>query len=98
MTPQAQTAHTKANANVDPAELAKFGALASRWLDLDSEFKPLHEINPLRLNHIDKLVGIKGKRVLDVGCGGGIEDALALDADQLVDMIQARSEQHTSEL
>ncbi|HEX9391247.1 MAG TPA: bifunctional 2-polyprenyl-6-hydroxyphenol methylase/3-demethylubiquinol 3-O-methyltransferase UbiG [Usitatibacteraceae bacterium] len=72
MTPQAQTAHTKANANVDPAELAKFGALASRWWDLDSEFKPLHEINPLRLNHIDKLVGIKGKRVLDVGCGGGI--------------------------
>src|SRR5258706_14214141 len=71
MTPQAQTAHPKANANVDPAELAKFGALASRWWDLDSEFKPLHEINPLRLNHIDKLVGIKGKRVLDVGCGGG---------------------------
>ncbi len=63
---------SQANPNVDPAELAKFGALAARWWDPNSEFKPLHEINPLRLNHIDKLVGIKGKRVLDVGCGGGI--------------------------
>ncbi len=70
MTAQAQT--SQANPNVDPAELAKFGALASRWWDPNSEFKPLHEINPLRLNHIDKLVGIKGKRLLDVGCGGGI--------------------------
>ena len=69
MTSQAQSSN---NANVDPAELAKFGALAARWWDPNSEFKPLHEINPLRLNHIDKLVGIKGKRVLDVGCGGGI--------------------------
>ena len=69
MTSQAQSS---SNANVDPAELAKFGALAARWWDPNSEFKPLHEINPLRLNHIDKLVGIKGKRVLDVGCGGGI--------------------------
>ncbi len=70
MTAQAQSAQT--NPNVDPAELAKFGALASRWWDPNSEFKPLHEINPLRLDHIDKLVGIKGKRLLDVGCGGGI--------------------------
>jgi len=45
------------NTNIDPAELAKFGALASRWWDPNSEFKPLHDINPLRLNHIDKLVG-----------------------------------------
>jgi 2-polyprenyl-6-hydroxyphenyl methylase / 3-demethylubiquinone-9 3-methyltransferase len=59
--------------NADPAELAKFGALASRWWDPNSEFKPLHDINPLRLKHIDRLSGgIKGKRVLDVGCGGGI--------------------------
>ena len=58
--------------NVDPAELAKFGALASRWWDPSSEFKPLHDINPLRLNHIDKLAKLAGKRVLDVGCGGGI--------------------------
>ncbi len=59
-------------ANVDHAELAKFGALAARWWDPNSEFKPLHEINPLRLNHIDRLVGLAGKRTIDIGCGGGI--------------------------
>jgi 2-polyprenyl-6-hydroxyphenyl methylase/3-demethylubiquinone-9 3-methyltransferase len=59
-------------ANVDPAELAKFGALAARWWDPHSEFKPLHDINPLRLNFIDQRVGLAGKQVIDVGCGGGI--------------------------
>ncbi|MDW5375540.1 bifunctional 2-polyprenyl-6-hydroxyphenol methylase/3-demethylubiquinol 3-O-methyltransferase UbiG [Halomonas sp. HP20-15] len=58
--------------NVDPSEIAKFEALASRWWDPDSEFKPLHEINPLRLDFIDARAGLAGKRVLDVGCGGGI--------------------------
>ena len=58
--------------NVDPAELEKFASLAHRWWDKTSEFKPLHAINPLRLNFIDSLVGLQGKRVLDVGCGGGI--------------------------
>ncbi len=58
--------------NVDPAELQKFSALAHRWWDPSSEFKPLHEINPLRLDYIDRIAGLKGKRVLDVGCGGGI--------------------------
>ena len=59
--------------NVDPAELAKFSALAHRWWDPNSEFRPLHEINPLRLAHIARLAGgLAGKRVLDVGCGGGI--------------------------
>lgn len=58
--------------NADPAELAKFSALASRWWDPDSEFRPLHQINPLRLAWIDRLVGLRGKDVLDVGCGGGI--------------------------
>lgn len=58
--------------NVDPAELEKFAALAHRWWDKNSEFKPLHAINPLRLNFIDAAVGLAGKRVLDVGCGGGI--------------------------
>lgn len=59
-------------ANVDPAEIAKFEALAARWWDASSEFKPLHDINPLRLNWIDERVGLAGRRVLDVGCGGGI--------------------------
>ena len=58
--------------NSDPAELAKFNELAHRWWDPTSEFKPLHEINPLRLDHIDRIAGLAGKQVLDVGCGGGI--------------------------
>lgn len=68
------TTHT----NADPAELAKFSELAHRWWDPESEFRPLHQINPLRLGWIDSLVGLSGKRVLDVGCGGGIlADAMA---------------------
>jgi 2-polyprenyl-6-hydroxyphenyl methylase/3-demethylubiquinone-9 3-methyltransferase len=58
--------------NADPAELEKFANLAHRWWDKTSEFKPLHAINPLRLNFIDGLVNLQGKRILDVGCGGGI--------------------------
>lgn len=58
--------------NVDFSEVAKFEALASRWWDRESEFKPLHDINPLRLNFIDERAGLAGKKVLDVGCGGGI--------------------------
>ena len=58
--------------NVDPGEIAKFEALASRWWDPEGEFKPLHEINPLRLDFIDARAGLAGKRVVDVGCGGGI--------------------------
>lgn len=63
------TTHTL---NVDPAEVAKFEALASRWWDPNSEFKPLHDINPLRLDYIDRRAGLRNKRVADVGCGGGI--------------------------
>ncbi|MES9817001.1 MAG: bifunctional 2-polyprenyl-6-hydroxyphenol methylase/3-demethylubiquinol 3-O-methyltransferase UbiG [Candidatus Thiodiazotropha sp.] len=58
--------------NVDHAEVSKFEDLASRWWDPNSEFKPLHEINPLRLEYIRRLAPLEGKRVLDVGCGGGI--------------------------
>jgi 2-polyprenyl-6-hydroxyphenyl methylase/3-demethylubiquinone-9 3-methyltransferase len=58
--------------NVDVAEIAKFDALASRWWDPSGEFRPLHEINPLRLDYIDTRAPLRGQRVLDVGCGGGI--------------------------
>lgn len=58
--------------NVDQSEIAKFEALASRWWDMESEFKPLHDINPLRTNYVDSLAPLAGKKVLDVGCGGGI--------------------------
>jgi 2-polyprenyl-6-hydroxyphenyl methylase / 3-demethylubiquinone-9 3-methyltransferase len=60
------------HSNVDLAEIAKFEELASRWWDPHSEFKPLHDINPLRLDYIDGIVSLGGKCVLDVGCGGGI--------------------------
>jgi 2-polyprenyl-6-hydroxyphenyl methylase / 3-demethylubiquinone-9 3-methyltransferase len=58
--------------NADPHELAKFGELAHRWWDPNSEFKPLHEINPLRLDWIESTAPLAGKKVLDVGCGGGL--------------------------
>lgn len=71
--------------NFDPAELAKFSDLAHRWWDKESEFRPLHEINPLRLDWINGIAPLKGQRVLDVGCGGGIlADSMArMGADVL---------------
>lgn len=60
------------NVNADPQELAKFSDLAHRWWDPDSEFRPLHQINPLRLEWIDSIAPLAGRQVLDVGCGGGI--------------------------
>jgi 2-polyprenyl-6-hydroxyphenyl methylase/3-demethylubiquinone-9 3-methyltransferase len=64
--------------NADPQELAKFSDLAHRWWDPESEFGPLHQINPLRLDWIDGLAPLKGRRALDIGCGGGIlSDAMA---------------------
>ncbi|MES2604653.1 MAG: bifunctional 2-polyprenyl-6-hydroxyphenol methylase/3-demethylubiquinol 3-O-methyltransferase UbiG [Pseudomonadota bacterium] len=63
---------TVENLNVDAAEVAKFERLASRWWDRNSEFKPLHDINPLRVGFIDSKVNLVGKQVLDIGCGGGI--------------------------
>ena len=63
---------TEHTLNFDPQEIAKFEELASRWWDPDSEFKPLHEINPLRLEYIDRRSSLKGKTVVDIGCGGGI--------------------------
>lgn len=78
--------------NVDPAEIAKFEALASRWWDPTSEFKPLHDINPLRCNFIDERAPLAGKTVVDVGCGGGIlSEAMAQRGAQVtgIDMGQA---------
>ncbi len=60
------------NSNVDANEINKFEALAARWWDPNSEFKPLHEINPLRLDYINRRAGLENKKVIDVGCGGGI--------------------------
>ncbi|MGH8337327.1 MAG: bifunctional 2-polyprenyl-6-hydroxyphenol methylase/3-demethylubiquinol 3-O-methyltransferase UbiG [Gammaproteobacteria bacterium] len=71
--------------NVDPAELVKFSDLAHHWWDMEGEFRPLHEINPLRLDWINQLSRVNGNRVLDVGCGGGIlADAMARQGAQVL--------------
>lgn len=78
--------------NVDPQEIAKFEALASRWWDRSSEFRPLHDINPLRANYIDEHSPVAGKRLVDVGCGGGIlAEAMALRGAEVtgIDMGEA---------
>ncbi len=78
--------------NVDQREIAKFDELATRWWDPNSEFKPLHDINPLRLDYIERRAGIAGKRVLDVGCGGGIlAEGMAARGAQVcgIDMAEA---------
>jgi 2-polyprenyl-6-hydroxyphenyl methylase/3-demethylubiquinone-9 3-methyltransferase len=72
-------------ANVDPREIGKFEELAARWWDPESEFKPLHDINPLRLDYIDRAAGLAGKEVLDVGCGGGIlSESMAVRGAQVM--------------
>jgi 2-polyprenyl-6-hydroxyphenyl methylase/3-demethylubiquinone-9 3-methyltransferase len=78
-------AQSSPTVNADPAELAKFSELAHRWWDAESEFRPLHQINPLRLGWIESMVPLQGKRVLDVGCGGGIlADAMARRGAQVL--------------
>jgi 2-polyprenyl-6-hydroxyphenyl methylase/3-demethylubiquinone-9 3-methyltransferase len=92
--------------NVDPGEIAKFEKLAARWWDPNSEFKPLHDINPLRLDYINERVKLAGKRVLDVGCGGGLlSEGMATLGAQVtgIDMGKAplnvaRLHKHESEL
>jgi 2-polyprenyl-6-hydroxyphenyl methylase/3-demethylubiquinone-9 3-methyltransferase len=75
--------NTATPSNVDQAELAKFSDLAHRWWDPESEFRPLHQINPLRLEWINGIAPLQGKKVLDVGCGGGIlTDAMARSGAQ----------------
>lgn len=93
--------------NVDPAEIEKFQSIASRWWDLESEFKPLHEINPLRVDYIERQAdGFSDKRVVDIGCGGGIlAEAMAQRGAQVtgIDMAEqslkvARLHLHESQL
>lgn len=97
---------TTATDNVDPDEIEKFEKLAGRWWDPNSEFKPLHDINPLRLDYIDRLAPLNGQRVIDVGCGGGLlSEGMAVRGAQVtgIDMGKAplgvaRLHQHESGL
>jgi 2-polyprenyl-6-hydroxyphenyl methylase/3-demethylubiquinone-9 3-methyltransferase len=76
---------SQSTVNADPAELAKFSELAHRWWDPESEFRPLHQINPLRLDWINGLSALRGSRVLDVGCGGGIlADSMARNGAEVL--------------
>lgn len=96
----------KARDNVDPAEVAKFDSLASRWWDPNGDFRPLHEINPLRLDWIRQHVSLSGAKVVDIGCGGGIlSESMAMANATVtgIDMAQgplavARLHQHESEI
>lgn len=85
--------------NVDPAEIARFEQLAARWWDRDSEFRPLHEINPLRANWIDERAPVAGRRVLDVGCGGGIlSESMALRGAQVTGIDLAKKSLKVAQL
>ena len=99
--------HSDATVNVDPAEIEKFQSIASRWWDPHSEFKPLHDINPLRVAYIERQAGgLKGKTVVDIGCGGGLlSEALAARGARVtgIDLAEAsldvaRMHQHESGL
>lgn len=79
------------NGNVDTAELAKFEAMAQRWWDPAGEFRPLHDLNPTRIDYIDARAGLAGRRVLDVGCGGGlVAEAMAQRGAEVTGIDMAR--------
>ena len=85
--------------NADPVELAKFSEAAHRWWDPSSEFRPLHELNPLRLGWIEGHAGLKGKRVLDVGCGGGLlSEAMARTGAEVTGIDLARAALNVAKL
>ncbi|WP_434630071.1 bifunctional 2-polyprenyl-6-hydroxyphenol methylase/3-demethylubiquinol 3-O-methyltransferase UbiG [Chromobacterium sp. CV08] len=85
--------------NVDELEIDKFSQLAHKWWDKDSEFKPLHEINPLRLDFVDRHAAISGKKVLDVGCGGGIlAESMALRGAQVTGIDLAKKSLKVAQL
>jgi len=85
--------------NIDPAEIAKFNAFASRWWDVNGEMKPLHEINPLRMQFIDQNISLFGLNVLDVGCGGGIlSESLAQRGAKVTGIDMAESSIHVAKL
>lgn len=87
------------NTNFDPLELSKFSDLAHRWWDPQGEFKPLHHINPLRLSWIESMVNLKGKRVVDIGCGGGVlSDAMARKGAQVLGIDLATKALRVAEL
>jgi 2-polyprenyl-6-hydroxyphenyl methylase / 3-demethylubiquinone-9 3-methyltransferase len=90
---------TDSSVNADPAELAKFSELAHRWWDTASEFKPLHEINPLRLGWIESMAPLAGRRALDVGCGGGIlADSMARRGAQVLGIDLAKKALRVAQL
>ena len=85
--------------NVDQAELQKFSQLAHKWWDKDSEFRPLHDLNPLRLDYIDRYAQISGKAVLDVGCGGGIlSESMAQRGAQVIGIDLAKKSLKVAQL
>ncbi|MDO6462039.1 bifunctional 2-polyprenyl-6-hydroxyphenol methylase/3-demethylubiquinol 3-O-methyltransferase UbiG [Granulosicoccaceae sp. 1_MG-2023] len=88
-----------AESNVDPAEIAKFSDLAHQWWDKNSEFKPLHEINPLRVDYVKRFTSLQGKRLLDVGCGGGIfSEGLAREGADVTGIDLAEASLNVAEL
>ncbi len=93
------TSDSSHSTNVDPAELNKFDALASRWWDPDGEFKALHQMNPLRLSYIEERAGLANKRCLDVGCGGGLlSEGMARGAREVLGIDLAEGPLQVAEL